>query len=173
MSASASWNTGDPLRSLPSTYCGRKAVQWWVDFLLWENLLNLHPEVEGIVELGTGDGGFSLYLFHQAAERGIGFVTFDIETSEYEPPGFYCSDIFADVEGISMLLDRATILHCDDGDKPRELATFAPHLQPGSLCVVHDWGIEVGETDVPDCLAPVCEDLWRGVGLSAVFERKP
>ena len=42
-----------------TTYCGIKAQQSWVDFVIWEHLLNDHPEIKTIIEFGTYHGGFS------------------------------------------------------------------------------------------------------------------
>ena len=37
------------------------AAQYWVEFILWESLLN-ERDYNAIIELGTWEGGFSLYL---------------------------------------------------------------------------------------------------------------
>lgn len=163
------WNTADPLRSLPTTYCGRKATQWWADLYLWERLLNEHPETARIVELGTGTGGFSLYLAHQAAARGMTFATFDREVffGDEVQPGFILADVFAEPERVWSLLNIPCVLFCDDGDKPRELAMFGSKLLPASLCVVHDWGDEATEANLPPNLTLTHHDLWQG-GMCAV-----
>lgn len=161
---------GDTLRELPTTFCGIRMTQWWADLFLWERVLNEHPEIEQIVELGTGAGGFSLYLSMQAEQRGMKFATFDV--TDYRTtivPGFILCDIFEDPECVWNLLGRPTIMHCDNGDKARELREFATELMPGSLCIVHDWGIEVSAEDVPESLQPIHRDLWQG--LSTVFAR--
>ena len=59
------------------SFAGIHAAQYWVEFILWEALLNERP-YRSIVELGTWEGGFSLYLNAQAEARNMGFRTYDI-----------------------------------------------------------------------------------------------
>jgi hypothetical protein len=67
-----------------------------------------------------------------------------------------------------------TILCCDNGDKPREFATFAPVLKPGDLIAVHDWNLEVREEDVDyDIVDPVMDEMFTRMGtLTRVFVKK-
>jgi hypothetical protein len=165
---------GDIYHSIPSSYCGHDALQWFAEFVLWERLLNLHRELEAIVELGTGGGAFSLYLSHQATARDLEFVTYDkVRHPGPAVPGAVIADVLAEPQRVFPLLTRPLVLHCDDGDKPREMATFASALLPGSLLVVHDWGTEAHQADVPDCLEPVHAELWEDESMSAVFRRRP
>lgn len=163
------WNTADPLRSLPISYCGQKATQWWADLYMWERLLNEHPEAQVIVELGSGTRGLSLFLLHQAEARGLGFVTFDREFfSGPLVPGFNLIDIFEEPGRVLPRIEQpGVVLLCDNGDKPRELAVFGSRLRPGSLCVIHDWGDEATEADLPPNLTLAHHDLWEG-GMCAV-----
>lgn len=157
----------DPFRSLPSSYCGHDALQWFSDFVLWERVLNENPQIERIVELGTGGGAFSLYLHAQAMHRGLDFFTFDhVCHPGPKPPGFTEIDIFESPESVLDLFDRRVALHCDDGDKALELMLFGSELKEGSICIVHDWGTEVFGSDVPENLVPIHEEMWRDPGLS-------
>ena len=147
--------THDPCRELNTTYCGFLAQQWWTDYLVWEKLLNAHPEIERIVEIGTGAGGFSLFLQDQAIRRfgPVGsFWTFDHGVPAFPIFGFTQLDVFVFPERVTQLLRHPMILHCDGGDKPREVRQFATRLLPGSLAVVHDYGVEFLDSDVPDGL---------------------
>jgi cephalosporin hydroxylase len=165
----------DPLRSIPSTYAGHDALQWQVDFWLWEKLLNELQGIEAIIELGTGGGGFSLYLSDQARHRGIAFRTFDhLRHPGPDVPGMTVTDVFAQPESVFDVMDgRKVILHCDNGDKPRELAIFGARLSTGSMCVVHDWLTEVHPSDVPTRLRPILSDYWgEGRSMCAVFEAR-
>ena len=55
------------------SFAGIPVAQFWVEFHLWETLLN-ERQYLGIVELGTLHGGFSLYLASQAEHRGMNRV---------------------------------------------------------------------------------------------------
>lgn len=162
----------DPFHQVGVTFGGVQAVQTWADFLLWEHVLNDNQQVAAIVELGTSRGGFSRYLWAQAATRGMRFVTYDRERPVNPPPGFHQADVFTDAGWIAhdFHQDGPTLLFCDNGDKPRELATYAPYLAAGDVVVVHDWLTEVGPDDIPDTLTETHGDLCDQLGsMSRVF----
>ena len=119
--------------------------------------------------------GFSFYLGAQAHTREIDFWTFDsVIHFNKPPPGFLKLDIFAEQEYIKMLIEKQPCaLFCDNGNKPRELQTFAPCLRSDSIVVVHDWLDEIGPEDIPDYLEEIygqfCDDLGS---KSRVFRKK-
>ena len=146
-------------------FCGVQCSQYYVDFLIWEKMLNRY-EAARIIEIGTLWGGFGLYLCAQAIQRGMDFQTFDIAT--HPRPGFgttgpialetplgrlfefekrfHKQDVFEDdgkaVKGLLALPGRSILL-CDGGNKPREFGVFAPFAKEGDIIVVHDWGTEI------------------------------
>ena len=153
------------------SFCGVPAAQYWVEFILWETLLN-EKAYSAIVELGTWQGGFSLYLATQAEGRELIFRTYDIKSPERHIPGFVQLDIFAHAEEIGEHLrsHEPVILFCDGGNKPRELKTFSRYLGPESTIVVHDWGTEMLPVDVPDNVQMIHEEWCLDLGsLSRVF----
>src|SRR3990172_3485749 len=81
-----------------TSFCGISCAQFWADFILWEALLNTHTQLRAIVELGTWQGGFSLYLAAQARGRGLEFRTYDATPPDRPIPGFVRLDIFAEAE---------------------------------------------------------------------------
>jgi len=154
--------SGDHVRYLWGTYfLGIQSVQYWSDFMVWDKFLSAHPEIGSMVELGTGRGGLSLYLYLEAIQREFPFLTFDTAPAEAcQTPvaklvgmSSVCitGDIFGDChKRIITLLTSPTqpvMLFCDDGDKPKEFRTFVPYLKPGSLIAVHDWSTEFGSDD--------------------------
>lgn len=130
--------------------------QYLCDLMLWELVLNNNPQVTGIVELGTYQGGFSWVLDAQARARNISFDTYDIIEPAVKPPGFTKLDFYRYPE-LVQLGDRPVALLCDGGNKPRELKTFPPMCAPGSMFFVHDWGTETLPEHVPDFL-----EEWHG-----------
>jgi hypothetical protein len=130
------------------SFAGVHAAQYWVEFILWETLLNERP-YKAIIELGTWEGGFSLYLSSQAEHRDMSFRTYDI----HKPARFVL---------------------CDGGNKPRELKTFARYVTPASTLVVHDWGTEMLPKDVPPGVEMIHEDWCVDLGsASRVFRKLP
>lgn len=157
------------LHEIGCTFLGRNCSQSWADLYLWEKLLNAHPELQSIVELGTGEAGFSAYLHLQAKAKGLRFHTFDrVRMDGHKQPGFHKLDVFADPAKIMAYHRSPGVVFCDNGDKPREVATYAPLLKPGDLIVVHDWGTEFFHGHIPDTLEHIHREWWA---TTAVFQR--
>lgn len=154
------------------SFAGIAASQVIQDYYLWEYVLNDNPQLRGIVELGTWEGGFSCYLAAQAGFRGLSFRTYDVIAPGREIPGFFQLDIFREAEAIGEYLRRESpvILLCDGGNKAREMKVFSPFLTPESRMIVHDWGTEVDQANVPANVEMLYEDLFvRYQSLSRVF----
>jgi cephalosporin hydroxylase len=67
------------------------------------------------------------------------------------------SEEFADTLRKAMASSQHTFLFCDGGNKPRELAHFAPMLRVGDLIAAHDYADEVLWSDY-NCLM---DHGWR------------
>lgn len=151
----------------PQTFCGVKIMQSWADLLLIERLLEYH-RFEQIVEFGTAAGGLALFLQGQAVQRGIQFLTFDVDRPMIHLDGFRRMDVFADAAEIREMLVSPLLLFCDGGDKPREVAEYAPTLTEGDFVAVHDWEAEFWQADIPHYMdamyEPLCNEIeshWR------------
>lgn len=156
-----------------TSFGGIPCAQWWCDLLLWEALLNENPQVKAIVEIGTWQGGFSWFLWAQTQARGLEFQTYDAQDPDREPPGFIRLDVWREVDELRDSLPEwgPIVLFCDGGNKPRELKTFPPFCAPGSVFVVHDWGTETLQKDVPDFLEEVYGEYCDSIGsASRVFK---
>lgn len=163
--------------------------QFAEDLIIWERVLNQHQPKQ-IIELGTLYGGFSLFLCLQAIQRNATFTTFDIDTNAghkaFDTPlgklldlrsHFVCGDIFNETACKVVELIKQpgqTILYCDDGNKPAEVALFAQHLKPGDLLVVHDWGTEIKAEHIPyDWVEEIESDMLDSVqSMTRFFVRK-
>ena len=143
---------------------GRRASQIPIDLILWEKFFGMHDDLKAVVDIGTQDGGMSLYLALQAFQRGMEFRTFDIVHSEkleatFETPlalavglreCFTHGDIFSPkikrkLERLLLVtLPHPLLMFCDG---PRgthghanELDMFTWCLSRGDYLAVHDWG---------------------------------
>lgn len=158
-----------------TSFGGVTCAQFWIDFILWENLLNDRAGHVGIMEIGTWQGGFSLFLEAQARARSMGFVTYDAVEPDRPIPGFVRRDVFAEVDAVvedafALGEGMPIVLFCDGGNKPRELATFPQLMPAGSTFVVHDWGTETLPKDVPEGLVEMYGDWCDTVGsITRVF----
>ena len=164
------------------TLFGVTIQQTWPDLWLWEKLLNEHPEVKAIVEIGTKHGGLSNYLACQAIQRQQYFATFDIDMFKYNRlsshvglvNNFIQGDVFSQdgkelKELMQTILVHPLILFCDGGQKEREFQMFVPELEAGDIVGVHDWNREFWPRSVEpvkDMVEPImwaeCEalDSW-------------
>lgn len=147
------------------SFLGMKASQSYEDFPIWEEFFNRYP-VQTFVELGTDNGGMTVFFALQCAQRGIHhFHTFDnqdwVDYSRGLPhllnlrSTFHHYDLFSE-EGIRAVSEiivnspKPLAIFFDDGDKPREWKTFAHLTSPGDFCIVHDWGVEFHAADLGD-----------------------
>jgi hypothetical protein len=127
----------------------------------WQHsLTTFHPQA--ILELGTGSGTFSRWL----SKRVAWFATIDIEQPEAETPGFRRLSVWDDEPEIIALIRQAPrpfVLFCDDGNKPLEVAKYAPALRIGDVVAVHDLGTEVDPgRDIPSWLTVIHKGSLTG-----------
>lgn len=99
---------------------------------------------ETIIELGTGDGEFTVLLDKLISEKSNSylFFTFDNEIRRKEVSArvqYFCLDIFERKQFIEELFIGKTLLLCDNGDKAREMQIFAHCLKPGDVLMAHDY----------------------------------
>jgi hypothetical protein len=138
--------------------------QRWGDLEIWEQVLNEVGPLRLIIELGSGTGAFSNFLLLQALARGADFATFDRAPAPETTLAHrldlqahcWVGDLWSQAgDQVRQMLTtpeyHPLALFCDNGDKRREVLTFAPLLAAGDVLVVHDWGSEIG----PDDMAPL------------------
>jgi len=169
------------------TFLGLPLSQEWQDLFIWERFFKIYP-VRTFIELGTGHGGLSLFFALQCHAIGASFHTFDNQTLINMdeplaklvnlPASFYNIDIFEGQDQIIKLIQSSPhpmAMFFDDGDKPREWSTFAPHLSPGDYCAVHDFGTEfteehIGGVPVVRILGEISDK--RGAGWKSMWFKR-
>jgi cephalosporin hydroxylase len=142
------------------TFLGLRFDQEWQDIDIWERFF-ANNYIQTMIEIGTGNGGMTLYFALQCYQRHINFHTFDnqdwINYNDGLPAAlqlrrcFHHIDIFTDSHEVIYLLENARrplAIFFDDGDKPKEWELFTPFTSPGDFCIVHDWGTEFHEKDI-------------------------
>jgi len=127
-----------------------------------------------IIELGSGAGGFSLYL---AEKFGAKFHTFDIinkmdrysdvrKRIESFESHVYFEDIFRSSNLKKLFAaNKRILLLCDNGDKLRELQAFAPLLKNNDVIMVHDY--------FPTALDYENQNIWRCCAFTDADENYP
>lgn len=140
-----------------NTLFGISTLQTYADLRLWEWVLSNHP-TKSVIEIGTGNGGLSIFLAIQAYMRGQRFVTLDWHAcSHLKEAPLPIQQIHGDMwtpevqKQIKALIDdpalHPMLFFCDGGNKPREFQAFTPWLWPGDIVGVHDWMTEFGPAD--------------------------
>lgn len=156
---------------------GVQTMQSWDDlFFLNEVLNNPTTKLDTIIELGTYRGGLAIFFALHAYSRGIPFLTFDIRP---EPEGlfqtyrdllgiqFHQLDVFSE-EAKTIIQKKADtgkiFLFCDGGEKPQDVATYAPMMRDWDFILIHDKGREIHQHEV-DPIAEAC-------GLTPYFQEE-
>lgn len=147
-------------------FLGLPMLQVWSDLAIWEQFLNLYP-LGSIVELGAYQGAFTIFLALQCRQRGIQFMSCDLNppsaasTAIWSALGvkdcfFQCSYAeFRFVNRVEHHIARPRLIFCDNGDKPSEVAFYAPRLESGEFLVAHDWEHEIFQKHIPAHLVPL------------------
>jgi cephalosporin hydroxylase len=102
-----------------------------------------------IVEIGTGIGGLSVLIGIWAKLNGSNFRTYDSNDQRKYSELFLALGIDfqkkdaleAGVQEIVPHIQQpgVSLVLCDNGDKHRELAIYAPHLKLGDYIMMHDY----------------------------------
>lgn len=173
----------DSLHNYSSTsFIGCATLQYHVDYFVWEKVFHRYSSrVKQVIELGTGFSGFSLFLLLHCIQRNIEFETFDHKTSHVLnrrvadavnlADHFHEVNILDNPEEIYSFFKHPMLLYCDNGNKPKEVKLFTPHLLAGDVVAVHDWMTEIKPKDIPENYSMVFGELCDEVGsLSRFFE---
>jgi hypothetical protein len=116
---------------------------------VWSYAMEVYPPAQ-IVELGSGNGGFTTVLAVHAWRIGAKIFSFERAVapnrdwqslSAFLGIQFFKGDLFAEWKTIKELIQRpgVTYLLCDDGDKVKEFNMFAPFIKHGDIVAVHDY----------------------------------
>lgn len=153
---------------------------------LYENLWAYYRDLRWIVELGTGYGALALYWAACAAVRDVPFASFDnrlLPTPQVA--GAVCglggqlieADLFtpSGTEQVKAVVSsrQPGLLFCDNGDKQREIETFAPMTAVGTIVLAHDFPREWNNLAYPglEVLEPWHTESQRHCLRVAVFRR--
>ena len=133
-------------------------------------------EPQYVIEFGSGKFGGSALFFSQwlpnsqiisfdkreVDDKVFSIIRgFELKDSYIRMKGnivYVRQDIFSDSDVMHrlkhFLSDRTVtkLLFCDDGNKIREVNTFAPLLSIGDYLAIHDWDIEIHFEDVKEAL---------------------
>jgi len=101
-----------------------------------------------VIELGTGNGGFTLYIAEKCNEMKADFYTFDIRQiinaaslKKLKQFGgtFFKEDTNKTDRVKNFIKDSGRILILNDGDKITSFNIYGPLLKPGDYMFIHDY----------------------------------
>jgi len=175
-----------------TTFLGFEQSQSMYAIPYWEKLLfsrdeakeatvggiaKLNHDLSRIIEIGSGQGNFSFYLYLISRVHDLEFSTYEINhsfmtQSEFKRElGFYDhahqKDCFSSDIAEQIARPGGTLLFCDGGNKPREFNHFARFLKPGDLIGAHDWEQEEYQWSVETKYAQV-EPAIKEFGLREI-----
>lgn len=160
---------------------GQYARQIAEDLPVWEQVLH-YCRPKHVIELGTGNGAFSMWVLLHCIQSGARFTTFDIRKMNRVTKLAHqinllnhfvqCDVLKNPIPVKTTIIDTKgkALLFCDNGDKLLEVRLYAPVLRPGDILAVHDWGSEVGLADIPDDFMPLPYEAEGGV--TRFFEKR-
>lgn len=146
-----------------TTFLGLRMDQEWQDINIWEEFFKNFP-IKTLIELGTGNGGMSMYFALQCYQIGAKFHTFDNQLwIDFDKPipaflnmrtAFHHVDLFEGggqhVKEVLAVAEHPLMLFFDNGHKAREWQLFANLTEPGDYLAVHDWETEFFPADIGD-----------------------
>lgn len=136
---------------------GVDVIHSWHD-LFFLNCILQHYDFDMVVELGTYNGGLTLFL---ALNSGAPIHTFDLrgepQSESYKrlksilPISHYQLNTLAiyTKNKIEHLTNgRHTLIYCDGGNKADEFNLYTPLLKPRDVIMAHDKGREIFMKDI-------------------------
>ena len=118
--------------------------------LTYNSLVHLKPllsHFDTIIELGTFQGGFTEFLYHETKER-TKIISYDInpEHNKNTTKGidFRIGDVLspATISEITNIINQrrgSKLIFCDGGDKNTEFNTYAKIIKRDDFIMVHDF----------------------------------
>lgn len=152
-----------------------------VDIVMREN-----PQIQSIIEIGTGRGALTSVFGLWGLERNIPVVSIDHQKLYNENllrklnVILLQQDEFSDSTKeyiLTTVSNKPTWIYCDGGFKTKEFLTYAPLIPSGSIISAHDLGVEFSDTIAlehlgPNVVKPYRPELWNDLNIQlAIFKK--
>jgi len=122
-----------------------------------------------IIEFGTMTGRFTniIYQLRLEIDNHFDMITIDSRRDikqEYLPENMiFCQmDIFSNIGTIAGLIKPKTLILCDNGNKVKEVRSFAPRLRSDCVIMAHDYFYDREEFEKLACWS-ACEITWSDI----------
>ena len=144
---------------------GIPVAQHWISIAAIFEAIRKY-NINHFIEIGAFKGGLGdMISMRKPFFQGFSYTGYEIDGSNYAQrlhgnPDYITADVFnsevvQDIHNRIQATVGAVLLFCDNGDKPKEMQVFAPHLRVGDYMMNHDYPIEV----TPDFLETFARDF--------------
>jgi cephalosporin hydroxylase len=108
----------------------------------------IKEQFDTVIELGTGNGGFSLYIAEKCNEMKANFYTFDIRhiinsntlKNIKQLGGIFFKEDTNETDRVkNFIKEGRKTLVLNDGDKFTSFNIYGPRLKPGDYMFIHDY----------------------------------
>lgn len=102
-------------------------------------------QFDTVIEIGTSEGGLSLYIHELSEEYNFTFWTYDIENKlPHTPPFDFRQKSAWDGEGFDEITaalaeDKKVLILTDGGDKIKEFHLYSPYIKTHDFIMTHDY----------------------------------
>ena len=147
----------------------------YVEMIFLDQILTRY-HFDSVIEFGTGNGGITTLFAIHCLRMGASLDTFDImgepnrglykKLRTLVPIRFHKTNVFNEetINTVSTLLRQGkALIYCDNGDKPREISTYAPLMKNGDVIMAHDKDQEIHLHQI--------EDVIRRENLKPIHQR--
>lgn len=167
-----------------TTFVGQYMQHNYRLYPILDSVFQNNPQIERIVEIGTGAGALTTFLGLWGLKRNIPLLTLDIKPEAdrkfLEKLGvkLIVGDEFNEFVRTSIksfIKERPTLFICDGANKQDELNYWAQYLVPNSIIAAHDLGVEFSVLNIPPpiklSLIPIIEERWMEMNAQiAIFK---
>ena len=117
------------------TLFGIPIQQTWTALYMLEKLIT-EQEIKTIFELGAGNGALTKFFECHTPH----FWSFDIKNGD-DVFSYRIKRLVTEINLLVLIQPwEKSMIFCDNGDKPREIRTYAPMLKKGDFILGHDYG---------------------------------
>ena len=143
-------NTQVKIDYKPTLYDGIKNQQNPLSFSLFKKFFENNDEIELVIEIGSGFGGFSAFLKDQSIQHDFKFVTYEFNENKHKSilslgRNIDCRNSNATspftLKEISDLLNshKKCLILCDGNNLKLEFEKVSPLLKEGDIIMAHDY----------------------------------
>jgi hypothetical protein len=169
-----------------TTFIGQKMQHNFWLYNIVDRILTENPQIESIIELGTGLGALTTVFGLWGIEKNIPVLTIDTLNRHSSKIfnkldiKYLQVDIFSEEAQAAIkktINNKPTWIFCDGGCKNKELNFYAPSLPAESIISAHDLGVEFNHTLhasllCPHIIQPYHPEWWMECNIQlAIYKR--